>query len=97
VPIVNKHHPSKRRALLMEDGQISYFEPPVYHGNPISETGSLVTFDWGFDICQHIFQSSGLFTHLIHIDDLSKGIRAELIEVLVTVKPHKSATLSDIS
>jgi SAM-dependent methyltransferase len=97
VPIVNKHQPSKLRARLMEDGQISYFEPPVYHGNPISETDSLVTMDWGSDICQLIFQSSGLFTHVIQIDDLSKGIRAELIEALVTVKPHKSTMLSDIS
>jgi SAM-dependent methyltransferase len=91
VPIVNKHQPSKLRACLTEKGQISHLEPPVYHGNPISETGSLVTVDWGFDICQHIFQSCRLFTQVVHIDDLSKGIRAELIEVLITVKPDKAA------
>jgi SAM-dependent methyltransferase len=91
VPIVNKYRPSKPRARMANDGQISHLEPPVYHGNPISETGSLVTVDWGFDICQHIFQSSGLFTHVVHIDDISKGIRAELIEVLITIKPNKVA------
>lgn len=87
VPIVNKHEPSKLRARVSDDGQISHIEPPVYHGNPISDEGSLVTIDWGFDICRHIFETCGLFTHLVHIDDLSKGIRAEYIEVLITVKP----------
>jgi glycosyltransferase involved in cell wall biosynthesis/ubiquinone/menaquinone biosynthesis C-methylase UbiE len=92
VPIVNKHKPSKLRARLGDDGRIFHLEPPVYHSNPISVEGSLVTVDWGFDICQHIFESSGLFTHLVYIDDLSKGIRAEYIEVLITVKPDKSDT-----
>ncbi len=70
-----------------KDGKIAHLQPPVYHGNPINEEGSLVTVDWGYDICRHIFESSGLFTHLVIIDDLSKGIRAEYIEVLITVKP----------
>jgi SAM-dependent methyltransferase len=87
VPIVNRYNQSKLRARLDEKGQIVHIESPVYHGNPISDEGSLVTTDWGFDICQHIFESCGLFTEIIYIDDLSKGIRAELIEVLVTVKP----------
>lgn len=89
VPLVNKHKPSKIRARISNDGQISHLEPPVYHGNPISDKGSLVTADWGFDICRHIFESCGLFTHIIYIDDISKGIRAEYIEVLITVKPDK--------
>jgi len=96
VPIVNKYKPSKLRARLSDDGQISHLEPPVYHGNPISDQGSLVTIDWGFDICRHIFESCGLFTHLVYIDDLSKGIRAEYIEVLITVKPDKNDTKNAI-
>lgn len=92
VPLVNKAKPSRPRARVGDDGQVSHLEPPVYHGNPISEEGSLVTVDWGFDICRHIFESCGLFTHLVYIDDLSKGIRAEYIEVLVTVKPGEATT-----
>jgi SAM-dependent methyltransferase len=87
VPIVNKNNPSKLRACL-ESNKIIHLEPEQYHGNPVGDGRSLVTVDWGFDICQHIFNASGLFTHLIHIDDLSRGIRAEYIEVLVTIKPH---------
>ncbi len=86
-PLVNKDKASKPRARIGEDGQISHIEPPVYHANPISDEGSLVTVDWGYDICQAIFESCGLFTHLVYIDDLSMGIRAEYIEVLVTLKP----------
>jgi SAM-dependent methyltransferase len=89
VPIVNKYKSSKLRARVNDDGEIIHLEPPVYHGNPVSDEGSLVTVDWGFDICRHIFESSGLFTQLIYIDDLSKGIRAELIEVFITFKPSK--------
>lgn len=87
VPIVNREKPSSRRARLNPDGSIEHLQPPSYHGNPISDEGVLVTMDWGFDICQHIFDACGLFTYVIQIDDLSQGIRAEFIEVLVTVKP----------
>jgi len=86
VPLVNKSNASKRRARINND-EIMYLEPEIYHGNPIGDGRSLVTVDWGFDISQHIFDSSGLFTQLIHIDDLSRGIRAEYIEVLITIKP----------
>jgi len=86
-PLVHKHRPSRLRARIDAQGKITHVEPAQYHGNPISEQGSLVTVDWGFDITRHIFEACGLFTHLIYMDDLSRGIRAEYIEVLVTSKP----------
>jgi SAM-dependent methyltransferase len=86
VPLVNKAFPSRLRACVTNK-DIVYLEPEAYHGNPLGNGKSLVTLDWGYDICQHIFNACGLFTQLIHIDDLSKGIRAEYIEVLVTLKP----------
>jgi SAM-dependent methyltransferase len=86
VPLVNKSTPSRRRAEL-RDGALIHIEPEMYHGNPIGDGRSLVTVDWGYDICRHILEASGLFTTLVSIDDLSRGIRAEYIEVLVTAKP----------
>jgi SAM-dependent methyltransferase len=86
VPIVNKYRPTIQRAKILDTGEILHLYDPQYHGNPIDALGSLVTFDWGYDICQKIFDSSGLFTHVIQIDDLSKGIRAEYIDVLITIK-----------
>jgi SAM-dependent methyltransferase len=87
VPLVNKWNPSQRRAKIDPEGNVTHIAEPSYHGNPLDEGKSLVTFDWGFDICDYIFQSSGLFTQMIYIDDISKGIRAEYIEVLVSHKP----------
>ncbi|MEO8197941.1 MAG: class I SAM-dependent methyltransferase [Thermoanaerobaculia bacterium] len=87
VPLVRKERPSRRRARLAQGDTVVHLEPPDYHDNPLTPEGSLVTFDWGYDICQWIFDASGLFTEIVWIDDLSHGIRAEYIEVLVTRKP----------
>lgn len=88
VPLVRRGvSRSQRRAARRSDGTIEYLLPPEYHGNPVSDDGALVTMDWGFDICQAIHEASGLFTVMIQIDDLSRGIRAELNEVLLTTKP----------
>ena len=92
VPLVNKMKASKLRAAIAADGSINHIKKPMYHGNPINAEGSLVVTDWGYDIVNYIFDATGLFTYMIYIDDVSKGIRAEYIEVLVTVKP---ATKSD--
>lgn len=86
VPLVNKNKHSLIRARLLTDGKVEYLCEPSYHRNPIDRKGSLVTYDWGFDITKFIFDSCGLFTDMIIIDDLSMGIRAEYIEVLVTKK-----------
>jgi SAM-dependent methyltransferase len=96
VPLVNKKAASTVRAIKGKEGKIEHLQPPVYHGNPINEEGSLVTVDWGYDICEYIFEASGLFTYLILIDDLSKGIRAEYIEVLITVKPSTRVATDEI-
>lgn len=60
VPLVNKEKPSNLRAKMNPDGTITHILPPIYHGNPIDNGGSLMTIDWGFDICKHIFDSCGL-------------------------------------
>jgi SAM-dependent methyltransferase len=87
VPIVNKHKPTELCARTTSDGSVEFLREPEYHGNPVSDQGSLVIRRWGYDICDFIFKSSGLFTQTIIIDALELGIRAELIEVLITRKP----------
>lgn len=86
VPLVNKARPSATRATV-DRGEIQHLLPPEYHGNPVGDGRALVVTDWGYDICERIQRASGLFTHVLHIDDLHHGIRAEYIEILVTVKP----------
>jgi SAM-dependent methyltransferase len=52
-PLVNKNKPTVIRASL-ENGNINYIHPKVYHGNPIDNQGSLVTYDFGYDIARFI-------------------------------------------
>ena len=87
VPLVNKASPSQLRARI-ENNEVVCLKPAQYHGSPDQKKQSLVTVDWGFDFCRYVYEASGLFTHLLQIDDLSRGIRAEFIEVFVTVKPR---------
>jgi SAM-dependent methyltransferase len=86
VPIVRKEQPSIRRAI-MNHGMIEHLlVPPQYHGNPIDPNGSLVTVDWGYDICAVLSMYSGLVVTLHSIDDISRGIRAAFNEVVVGQK-----------
>ncbi len=86
VPLINKEKPSEICAVRDDKGNITYLREPEYHGNPIDDKGSLVTMHWGYDICDLIFKNGGLFTTINYIDNLSLGIRAEYIEILVSRK-----------
>lgn len=44
---------SERRADMV-DGKLEHRLPPVYHGNPVSDDGSLVFTDFGWDFLQGI-------------------------------------------
>jgi SAM-dependent methyltransferase len=83
VPIVMKSGASQRRARIDSNGNITHLKDPEYHSNPIDERGTLVTIDWGYDILDYLTFHSSLRCMMIHIDDLSRGIRAEFIEVIV--------------
>ncbi|HWM24524.1 MAG TPA: class I SAM-dependent methyltransferase [Chthoniobacterales bacterium] len=84
-PLENKGAATEFCARRMPDGQVlQLIEPAEYHGNPVSSAGSLLTVRWGYDITQYIFDATGLTTELVVLDNLELGIRAELIEVLIT-------------
>lgn len=91
VPLVNKDTPTRMRVDVQAGGEVLHLQPPEYHGNPIDAKGSLVTVDWGYDIREIIAGICGLETEIIRIDDLSKGIRAEFVEVLVSRKDRACA------
>lgn len=86
VPLVSKTSPSQPRARMDGAGNVTYLKEARFHGNPIDDRGSLVTMDWGYDISSFINEASGLATHMITIDDIDRGIRAEFIEVLASFK-----------
>jgi SAM-dependent methyltransferase len=88
-PLVNKNKPTQWCAKRDQNGNIvQLIFPEEYHGNPISQEGSLVTVKWGYDITAYIYQACDLFTEMVYIDAIKYGIRAELNEVLITRKPR---------
>ena len=44
------------------NGVLHHLKKPIYHGDPISDEGSLVTVDWGYDIGKYIWESCGMET-----------------------------------
>lgn len=71
----------------MKGNEIVYLKEPVYHGNPISEEGSLVTFDWGKDFCDIIYNSSRMTTTIYLKEDKKLGLEAKFLEVFISAKP----------
>lgn len=85
-PLVNKARASERRASRRANGDVQHHFEPEYHGNPVDPKGSLVTMNWGYDIVTHIFKASGMHSIIMQIDDIDRGVRAEFIEVVVSMK-----------
>jgi SAM-dependent methyltransferase len=86
-PLVNKTRNTEIWASRLENGKIMYHNNPEYHGNPVDANGSLVTMHWGYDIASFIVEKAGTPTVIIAIDNIDLGIRAEFIDVLISVKP----------
>jgi len=94
VPIVQQAGiPTVQRAEITKKGKIVHLLEPVYHGTPwkdgeyVADESTLVVYDWGYDIVQRIYEASQMHTIVLQIDDISRGIRAEYIDVLVSIKP----------
>ena len=85
VPIVMRSNPSRRRARSSE-GKVVHILEPQFHGNPVSAEGSLVTMDWGYDICAYLQHHSGLSFLMLKIEDMNEGIAGDLNEVLIGFK-----------
>ncbi len=78
-----------RVRAIEQDGTVIPLEEPMYHRNPISEEGSLVTRDWGLDFTDIILKSSGLFTTIHLIRDRHLGIDGKFLEVFVSRKSEQ--------
>jgi SAM-dependent methyltransferase len=85
-PLINKTRNTEVWASRGEDGQIQYHREPEYHGNPVDPKGSLVTMHWGYDISSFIVEAANMPTVIVATDNIDLGIRAEYIEVMVSVK-----------
>lgn len=86
VPLINKHKKTEIWAVKGVNGEPVFIKQPEWHGNVVDPNGSPVTMHWGFDIVSFIEEKTGLKTIIEHVDNLDYGIRAELIEVLISQK-----------
>ena len=89
-PLVNKTRPTVARAIRDADGTVRHLVEPEYHSNPVDDGGSLVTWHFGFDLATRILEHAAMPTMIVSMDRLDLGIRAEYIEVLVSLKPIRS-------
>lgn len=65
IPFHSDCNKSITRALL-NNGHAQHLRPPVYHGNPLSEDGSLVFTDFGWDILE-VMRSGGFSSAEVEI------------------------------
>lgn len=75
------------RAAPDGKGGIKYLCDPDFHGNPIDPNGSLVVHEWGRDLCDFIYRSSGATTTAVLVENFSFGLKAEFNEVFISTTP----------
>jgi len=67
-------------------GVVEHLLPAEYHGNPINESGSLVTREWGYDLFTYILEASNMHTATINLENPHLGIEAEFLEIFISRK-----------
>jgi SAM-dependent methyltransferase len=77
-----------RQRAQMVNGKVKHLEEPIYHGNPIDEKGSLVTFDWGLDFTDFVYAHSKMSTTIHSQINRSLGLEAKFLEVFISRKPY---------
>lgn len=75
-----------RRRARLDNGQIAYLLEAEYHGNPIGDGRSLVTWDYGDDFESCLWTWCGYPTVTYVTRDRSLGLDGEYLEVFVTRK-----------
>jgi SAM-dependent methyltransferase len=85
-PTYKQNQKTERRAEYLRDGSISYLFEPEYHGNPISDAGSLVTFHFGYDLPELITQWCGMDVEVSRWHSPARGIIGEFTEVYCCTK-----------
>ena len=79
-----------QRASLDELGQIRHLEAPEFHGNPVSDQGSLVTYDYGYEIHQEIGNWALFSIEIVRFAAPEQGVLGEYTEVIICRKLKSS-------
>lgn len=85
IPMVNKNKPTEQWSVMKKD-ELIWLKEPEYHGNPVDDGGSPVSFHYGYDLCFLVQKWSKFSCMMVSIDNLDLGIRAEYNEVIVMRK-----------
>jgi SAM-dependent methyltransferase len=85
-PIFKDKVSTVRRAERLDDGSIRHLLPAQYHANPIDDNGSLVTFEYGYDLPDLIAKWTTFDVEVRRFNDRRHGIVAEFTEVIVCTK-----------
>lgn len=69
-----------------ENNELIHVKPAIYHENDVSDEGSLVTADYGYDIHQRIAEWAPFDVRVYRFNDRNHGILGEFTEVFVCRK-----------
>lgn len=76
------------RAQLSHTGEVVNIHPPVFHGNPVGDGQSLVTWDYGDDFEDLLTKWSGYAVITYVTRDRNLGLDGEYLEIFVCKKPE---------
>ena len=89
VPIHKQLMKSVQRAVRFDDNPIKYLLPEEYHGNPVGDGRSLVTWDYGQDFKSLVQKWIGSDYEIKRVNQTNDklGIIGECLDVFLIVKP----------
>lgn len=86
-------YPFKRTTprIKMKGNERELILPPIYHGNPISKEGSLVTYEWGgYDFLKMIDEITGMKSKIVEFpnskENFENGLEGDFLQVIVSIK-----------
>lgn len=84
--------PTSQRRAELRDGAVVHLVEPSYHGNPIGDGRSLVTWDYGIDFEQLAEGWGGHLVSTYVLRDRRRGLDGEFLEVFVQSKDELNRT-----
>jgi len=86
-PVSGRQHEAAKPRAVREAGEIKHLTDAIYHGSPVSRDGSLVTFDYGYEIHKLIAEWAPFDVTVSRFSQPSAGILGDFTEVIVCEKP----------
>lgn len=91
IPIYKHQVAALEPRAVLEEGRVRHLAKPEYHGNPIGDGNSLVTYHYGYDIVSLIGQWAPFQVTLTRFHRPESGIIGEMTDVLVWEKTARDA------